>query len=150
MEVDDVAAVGAHGTPMRFNIAEGLHVVWLTGSPYTFKNYQARTRSLYVNKNLIGMYRGVGFPLACVVAELLTDLAADALGMDTVEFKRLNHWPKAALPCVTTGGQRLESVSFHDCLEKLVRLTSYEKLRKEQAELRKRGIYPGHRDSHLL
>ena len=143
MEVDDIGAVGAYGMPMRFNVAEGMHVAWLTGAPYAFENYRARTRSLYVNKSLIGMYRGVGFPLACVLAELLTDLAADALGIDTVEFKRRNYWPKSSLPCVTPGGQRLETVSFHECLEKLVRLMNYEALRNEQAELRKRGIYRG-------
>jgi carbon-monoxide dehydrogenase large subunit len=143
MEVDDVGAVGAYGMPMRFNVAEGLHVVWLTGTPYAFENYRARTRSLYVNKNLIGMYRGVGFPLACIPAELLTDLAADALGIDTVEFKRRNYWPKTSLPRVTPGGQRLETVSFHECLEKLVRLMDYERLRNEQAELRKLGTYRG-------
>src|SRR5581483_4176629 len=114
-----------------------------TGSPYAFKNYRARTRSLYVNKNLIGMYRGVGYPIACILAEVLTDLAADALGIDSVEFKRRNYWPKASLPCVTTGGMHLETVSFHECLEKLVRLINYEELRKEQAELRKRGVYRG-------
>ena len=43
----------------------------MTGAPYSFENYKARTRSVYVNKNLIGMYRGVGMPLACVVTELL-------------------------------------------------------------------------------
>jgi aerobic carbon-monoxide dehydrogenase large subunit len=143
MEVDDIGAVGAHGMPMRFNVAEGMHAVWLTGTPYAFQNYRARNRSLYVNKSLIGMYRGVGFPLACILAELLTDLAADALGIDTVEFKRRNYWPKTSLPCVTPGGQRLETVSFHECLEKLVHLMDYERLRKEQAEFRKRGIYRG-------
>lgn len=143
MEVDDVAAIGAYGMPQRFNVAEGMHVAGLTGAPYAFKHYRARTRSLYVNKSLIGMYRGVGFPLACVLAELLTDLAADAVGIDTVEFKRLNYWPKSSLPCVTTGGQRLETVSFHECLEKLVKLMNYQDLRNEQAELRKQGVYRG-------
>jgi aerobic carbon-monoxide dehydrogenase large subunit len=143
MEVDDVGAIGAYGMPMRFNIAEGMHVAGLTGAPYSFDNYKARTRSLYVNKNLIGMYRGVGFPLACVVTELLTDLAADALGIDTVEFKRRTYRPKSSLPCVTPGGQELDSLSFHECLEKLVRLMNYDALRLEQTELRKRGIYRG-------
>ena len=92
MEVDDIGAIGAFGMPMRFNVAEGTHVVWLTGSPYKFNHYKARTRSVYVNRNMIGMYRGVGFPLACVLAELLTDAAADAAGIDTVEFKRRNYW----------------------------------------------------------
>jgi aerobic carbon-monoxide dehydrogenase large subunit len=143
MEVDDIGAIGAFGMPMRFNIAEGTHVVWLTGSPYKFDHYKARTRSVYVNRNMIGMYRGVGFPLACILAELLTDTAADAVGIDTVEFKRRNYWSKSALPCVTPGGQQLDTVSFHECLEKLVRLMKYEALREEQGELRKRGIYRG-------
>jgi CO/xanthine dehydrogenase Mo-binding subunit len=143
MEMDDISAVGAYGMPLRFNVAEGMMAIMLAGAPYKFANYKARTRSVYVNKNLIGMYRGVGMPLACVATELLTDLAADKLGLDTVEFKRRNYWPKAALPCLTPTGQKLETVSFHECLEKLVRLMSYDALRKEQAELRKRAIYRG-------
>jgi aerobic carbon-monoxide dehydrogenase large subunit len=143
MELDDIGAVGAYGMPMRFNVAEGMMAITMAGAPYIFENYRGRTRSVYVNKNLIGMYRGVGMPFACIVGELLTDLAADALGIDTVEFKRRNYRPKSSLPCVTPGGQRLETVSFHECLEKLVRLMNYEALRKEQAELRKRGIYRG-------
>jgi carbon-monoxide dehydrogenase large subunit len=143
MEVDDIGAVGAYGMPIRFNVAEGMHAARITGAPYAFENYRARTRSVLVNKNLIGMYRGVGFPFACILAELLTDLAADALDLDTVAFKRRNYRSKSSLPCVTPGGQRLETVSFHECLEKLVGLMKYEVLRKEQAELRTRSIYRG-------
>ena len=143
MEVDDIGAVGAYGMPMRFNVAEGMMAITVAGAPYMFENYKARTRSVYVNKNLIGMYRGVGMPFACIVGEVLTDLAADAVGMDTVEFKRRNYRPKSSLPCITPGGQRLETVSFHECLEKLIHLMNYEGLRKEQADLRKRGIYRG-------
>jgi aerobic carbon-monoxide dehydrogenase large subunit len=143
MEMDDISAVGAYGMPLRFNVAEGMMVITIAGAPYRFENYKARTRSVYVNKNLIGMYRGVGMPLACVATELLTDLAADKLGLDTVEFKRRNYWPKASLPCLTPGGQKLESVSFHECLEKLARLMGYDALRKEQAQLRERGTYRG-------
>ncbi len=143
MEMDDISAVGAYGMPMRFNVAEGMMAITITGAPYSFENYKARTRSVYVNKNLIGMYRGVGMPLACVATELLTDLAADKLGIDTVEFKRRNYRPKSSLPCVTPGGQKLESVSFHECLEKLVQLAGYDALRKEQSELRRRGTFRG-------
>jgi carbon-monoxide dehydrogenase large subunit len=143
MEMDDIGAVGAYGMPMRFNVAEGMMAITITGAPYSFENYKARTRSIYVNKNLIGMYRGVGMPLACVATELLTDWAATRLGIDTVEFKRRAYRPKASLPCVTPGGQRLESVSFHECLEKLVKLMNYDALRNEQRELRERKVFRG-------
>jgi carbon-monoxide dehydrogenase large subunit len=143
MEMDDIGAIGAYGMPQRFNVAEGMMAITATGTPYQFTNYKARTRSVYVNKNMIGMYRGVGMPLACVATELLTDLAAEKLGIDTVEFKRRAYRPKSSLPCVTPGGQRLETVSFHECLEKLVSLMDYDKLREEQRQLRGRGIYRG-------
>jgi carbon-monoxide dehydrogenase large subunit len=143
MEVDDVGAVGAYGMPMRFNVAEGMMTIVVSGAPYSFESYKARTRSVYVNRNVVGMYRGVGMPLACVVTELLTDFAASALDIDTVEFKRRNYRPKASLPCVTPGGQKLETVSFHECLEKLVELIDYDTLRGEQQELRKQGILRG-------
>ena len=143
MEMDDIAAVGAYGMPLRFNVAEGMMAITVTGAPYSFENYKARTRSVYVNKNLVGMYRGVGMPLACIATELLTDWAADKLGIDTVEFKRRTYRPKSSLPCVTPGGQRLETVSFHECLDKLVALIDYEALRKEQRELRRQGVFRG-------
>ncbi len=143
MEVDDIGAVGAYGMPMRFNVAEGMMAITATGAPYAFENYKARTRSVYVNKNLVGMYRGVGMPFACVVAELLTDLAATRLGIDTVAFKRRAYRPKASLPCVTPGGARIDAASYHACLDKLVALMDYEALRAEQARLRQRGIWRG-------
>jgi carbon-monoxide dehydrogenase large subunit len=129
--------------PMRFNVAEGMMTITVAGAPYRFDNYKARTRSVYVNKNLVGMYRGVGMPLACVATELLTDFAAAALGIDTVEFKRRNYRPKSSLPCVSPGGQRLEAVSFHECLEKLIELMDYGTLREEQARFRRQGVYRG-------
>lgn len=143
MEVDDVAAIGAYGMQMRFNVAEGMMAITMAGAPYDFANYKGRTRSVYVNKNLIGMYRGVGMPIACVIGELLADFAAEKLGIDTIEFKKGNYWRKEALPCVTPGGQKLETVSFHACLDKLTALMNYRSLREEQRKLRERGIYRG-------
>jgi carbon-monoxide dehydrogenase large subunit len=143
MEMDDLGAIGAYGMPLRFSVAEGMMAITAAGAPYRFDHYKARTRSVFVNKNLVGMYRGVGMPLACVATELLTDFAAEKLGIDTVEFKRRTYRPKSSLPCITPGGQRLESVSFHECLEKLVALMDYDGLRRQQRELRARDIYRG-------
>ena len=143
MEMDDVGAVGAYGMPLRFNVAEGMMAITLTGAPYAFENYRGRTRSVYVNKNILGLYRGVGMPLACIVTELLAERAADALRMDTVAFKRAAYRTKESLPCLTATKQRLETVSFHACLDKLTEMIGYDDLRREQEELRKKGIYRG-------
>ena len=143
MEVDDVGAVGAFGMPLRFNVAEGMMTISLAGAPYQFDHYIGRTRSVYVNKNVVGLYRGVGMPIACIVTELLADRAADALGMDTLAFKRLAYRKPSSLPCVTPAKQRLETVSFHACLDTLAAMIDYDALRREQAECRGKGVYRG-------
>lgn len=143
MSLDDVGAVGAYGMPLRFNIAEGMMAISMAGAPYDFSHYQARTRSVYVNKNLIGMFRGVGMPLACAVTEVLTDLAATRAGIDPAEFRSRNYRLSSGLPCVTPGGAKLESVSFQRCQDKLLANMQYSRLRAEQALLRKKGIYRG-------
>jgi aerobic carbon-monoxide dehydrogenase large subunit len=143
MEIDDVGAVGAHGMPLRFNVAEGMMLVTMCGAPYDFSDYKARTRSVYVNKNLVGMYRGVGMPFACILPEVLADRAANALGIDPLEFRQRNLRRKETFPCLTPGGQKLDRLSFQECMEKLVHLIGYGRLRTEQKELRARGTYRG-------
>ena len=150
MEMDDISAVGAYGMPLRFNVAEGMMAITITGAPYSFENYKARTRSVYVNKNLIGMYRGVGMPLACVATELLDRLRGGQTRHRHGRIQAPHYRPKASLPCVTPGGQRLETVSFHECLDRLVALMNYDALRKEQRELRDASNLSRHRHRDLL
>ncbi len=143
LELDDVAPIGAFGMSMRFNIAEGMMTINWSGAPYDIKNYHARTRSLYVNKNLIGMYRGVGIPIAVAVTEQLVDKAARQIGMDPVAFRRLNYRAREAMPCTLPSGMSMSGCSFNECLDKLLDAMDYEQLRAEQAELRQQGIYRG-------
>jgi len=143
MSVDDISSIGAYGMPMRFNITESMMLVTNTGVAYDFPNYRARTRNAFVNKPLIGMFRGVGIPLSTIVSETLTDMAAAKLAMDAVAFKRLNYRKKEAMPCVTPAGSKLDNISFDACLDRLVAVMDYDRLRAEQTELRKKGTYRG-------
>lgn len=143
MEIDDIASVGAFGMPMRFNIAEGMMAVNWCGAPYDIPNFRGRTRSVYVNKNLVGMYRGVGLPIATAVTEVLTDLAAKQLGMDSVALKRLNYRRLESMPCRTPTGMTVDGCSFDACLDKLLNVMDYDRLRTEQADFQKRGVYRG-------
>jgi carbon-monoxide dehydrogenase large subunit len=143
MSVDDVSAIGAYGMPMRFNITESMMLVTNTGAAYDFGHYRARTRNVFVNKPLIGMFRGVGIPLSTIVTEVLADRAAAALGMDPIAFRRLNYRKKEDMPCLTPAGSKLDNISFHACLDRLAEVMNYGELRAEQARLRERGIYRG-------
>ncbi|MGE0748035.1 MAG: xanthine dehydrogenase family protein molybdopterin-binding subunit, partial [Rhodospirillales bacterium] len=145
MEMDDLAAVGAYGNYRRFNIAEGLMAITMMGAPYAFDHYRARTRSVYVNKAIVGMYRGVGMPIACVTAETLIDDAAAKLGLDPVEMRLANYRSRerGTMPCVAPSGAALDNCSFTACLEKLVAAMDYKRLRREQKEAAARGVWRG-------
>jgi carbon-monoxide dehydrogenase large subunit len=143
MEMDDLAALGAYGMARRFSVAEGMMAITNNGAPYRFQHYRARTRNAYVNTGLIGMYRGVGVPLACVATEVLTDMAAARLGVDTVAFKRKNYRRLDEQPYVSPGGIPVDGASYHPCLDRLVEIMGYDGLRQDQAALRSRGVWRG-------
>ena len=143
MEVDDLSAIGAYTAFIRFGIAEGMMTITNAGAPYCVPAYRGAMRAAYVNKPIVGMYRGVGVPIACAVTEQLCDLAARAIGMDPVAFRRINYLDPDTLPGASVGGIRLPRIEFSRALDRLVETMGYDALRTEQAALRERGIHRG-------
>jgi len=83
-EIDDLTGVGPYSMYPRTSAIEANQVVNLVGGPYVTKNYRARARVVFQNKNVMCQYRAVGHPIACSVTEGLVDLAATKIGMDPV------------------------------------------------------------------
>ena len=108
-----------------------------------FENDHGRTRIVYQSKNMIGMYRGVGLPLACAVGEQMIDHAAAALGRDPVDFRRQNYLDEDTYPHVSASGVNFEKLSLHACLDKLIEMADYDNLHTRQARLREEGVYLG-------
>ena len=77
------------------------------------------------------------------MTEGLVDLAAQKLQMDPLEFRKRNVIPDDAYPCSGISGIKLEVLSHEQCLRAIEKMMDYPALRKEQAELRKKGIYRG-------
>jgi carbon-monoxide dehydrogenase large subunit len=142
-EIDDLTGIGPYSMYPRTSAIEANQVVNLVGGPYVTKNYRARTRVVFQNKNVMCQYRAVGHPIACSVTEGLVDLAAMRIGMDSAEIRRRNLIPDDAYPCVSAAGLRFERLSHHASLGKLLEMMDYESLRAEQAELRKNGVHRG-------
>ena len=143
MEVDDLSAIGAFTAFIRFGIAEGMMTITNAGAPYRVPAYRGAMRAAYVNKPIVGMYRGVGVPIACAVTEQLCDMAARAIGMDPVAFRRINYLDPDSLPAASVGGIQLPRISFAEALDRLVEAMDYDALRAEQATLRAQGIHRG-------
>jgi aerobic carbon-monoxide dehydrogenase large subunit len=142
-EIDDLTGIGPYSMYPRTSAIEANQVVNLVGGPYTTKNYRARARVVFQNKNVMCQYRAVGHPIACSVTEGLVDLAAMKIGMDPVEIRRRNLIADDAYPCASPSGLRFELLSHHASLDKLLAMMNYEALRAEQASLRRKNIHRG-------
>ena len=142
-DLDDVTAIGPYSVYPRTSGIEGNQVVNLTGGPYQHKQYRAKMSVVFTNKNVTCQYRAVGHPIAVALTEGIVDLAARKLGMDPAAFRRRNLIPDDAYPYTSASGMKFEKLSHHQCLDKLLALMDYNKLRAEQAALRKKGIHCG-------
>jgi aerobic carbon-monoxide dehydrogenase large subunit len=143
LDIDDVTGIGPYSVYPRTSAIEGNQVVNLCGGPYDIAAYRARTTVVFQNKTPTCQYRAVGHPIACAVTEGLVDLAADAAGLDPVEFRRRNLVPDDAYPYTSAANMRFEALSHHRSLDKLLALMDYDALRAERDALRKKGIYRG-------
>jgi aerobic carbon-monoxide dehydrogenase large subunit len=141
--IDDLTGIGPYSVYPRTSGIEANQVVNLTGGPYTCPNYRARARVVFQNKNVMCQYRAVGHPIAVAVTEGLVELAAAKIGMDPAEIRRRNLFPDNKYPATTAAGLKLEGLSHHASLEKLLKMMDYAALRAEQAQMRKRGIHRG-------
>ena len=142
-EIDDLTGIGPYSMYPRTSAIEANQVVNLVGGPYTNKNYRARARVVFQNKNVMCQYRAVGHPIACSVTEGLVDLAAMKIEMDPLEIRRRNLIADDAYPCASPSGLRFEQLSHHAALKKLVGMMNYDALRAEQTALRRKGIHRG-------
>jgi carbon-monoxide dehydrogenase large subunit len=142
-EIDDLTGIGPYSMYPRTSAIEANQVVNLVGGPYVTKNYRARARVVFQNKNVMCQYRAVGHPIACSVTEGLVDLAAARIAMDPVEIRRRNLIGDDAYPCASPSGLRFEQLSHHAALNKLIEMMDYHALRAEQAALRRNNIHRG-------
>ncbi|MBO0765864.1 MAG: xanthine dehydrogenase family protein [Hyphomicrobiaceae bacterium] len=143
LSVDDVQSFGPFGSYPRVGIGEGRQVIGLAGGPYRNRNYSARLRVVFQNKGIIGPYRAVGHPVACLITEALMDRAARKLDIDPADIRRRNFIPEDAYPWKLNSGAVVETLSQQVALEKILQRMNYAALRAEQAALRAKGTYRG-------
>ena len=142
-DIDDLTGIGPYSVYPRTSAIEGNQVVNLCGGPYDFAHYRCTTTVVLQNKVPTSQYRAVGHPIATAVTEGLVDLAAEALGMDPIEIRRKNLIRDDAYPCTSPAGMKFEGLSHHKALDTLLAMVPVERLRAEQVEGRKHGIYRG-------
>jgi carbon-monoxide dehydrogenase large subunit len=110
---------------------------------YRIPAVQTDIVGVFTNKFATDAVRGAGRPEATHLIEVMVDQAAAELGLDPLEVRRKNFIPKEDFPAEVAVGVVYDSGDYHGTLDRLLEHVDLEAFRKEQAELREKGVYRG-------
>jgi carbon-monoxide dehydrogenase large subunit len=113
------------------------------GGCYAIPNIKLDFVGVFSNKFPTDAVRGAGRPEATHWIELMMDQLAAELGIDPVEIRRRNFIPTESFPYTTPLEIVYDSGDYHGTLAKLLEHVDMDAFRREQAELRERGVHRG-------
>jgi aerobic carbon-monoxide dehydrogenase large subunit len=137
------ANLGAYVSGMAAGIPTANCALMVTGV-YRIPNVQVDTLGVVTNTSRVDTYRGAGRPEATYLIERMVDQLARQLRIDPAELRRRNFIPPDAFPYpMPTGAFVVDSGNYQHNLDTALDMVGYDKLREEQAELRRRGRWRG-------
>ncbi|MGD8403096.1 MAG: molybdopterin-dependent oxidoreductase [Anaerolineales bacterium] len=99
-----------------------------SAGPYDIEHVRADCYAMYTNNPPAGAFRGFGVTQSAFAVETMMDRMAETLGMDPIEFRRMN---ALHVGSITNTGQLLrDSVGLTECIDKV------------DAEMRKLNPHP--------
>jgi carbon-monoxide dehydrogenase large subunit len=110
---------------------------------YKIPNLSYTAVGVFTNKMATDATRGAGRPEATHLIEVTIEQLAAELGLDPLEVRRRNFIPKEDFPAEVALGLVYDSGDYQGSLDKLLTHVDVDAFRREQAELRERGIYRG-------
>ena len=110
---------------------------------YRIPNVKTDITGVFTNKFATDATRGAGRPEATHLIEVMMDQLAVELDMDPLELRRKNFIPKEDFPAEVAIGVIYDSGDYHGTLDKLLGHVDLDEFRREQAELRDKGIHRG-------
>ncbi len=106
---------------------------------YEIPKVRFDAKTVLTNNTPIGAYRGAGRPEATQLIERVIDVAADQIGMDPAEIRRINFMQPASFPRTTITGGNYDSGEYEKSLDAVLAASGYADLRAEQAARRASG-----------
>jgi carbon-monoxide dehydrogenase large subunit len=138
--IDFVSDCGAYPTPWPAMPAMLLGSIF--PGPYRVPHAGFTTKSMYTNTMGRSGYRGP-WQFETLSREVVLEIAARRMGIDTVELRRRNLLAAGDLPYTNPNGLVFEFVTPLETFEQAVALLDYDAFRREQADARAEGRYFG-------
>jgi carbon-monoxide dehydrogenase large subunit len=110
---------------------------------YRIPNVRTDIIGVFTNKFATDATRGAGRPEATHLVEVMMDQLAAELEMDPLDLRRRNFIPKDDFPAEVAVGLVYDSGDYHGTLDRLLEHVDLDAFRREQAQLRERGVYRG-------
>ncbi len=110
---------------------------------YKIPAVQTDIVGVFTNKMPTDAIRGAGRPEATHLIEVTIDQLAAELEMDPLELRRKNFIPKEDFPADVAVGITYDSGDYAGALDKLLGNFDLDAFRREQAELREKGVHRG-------
>ncbi len=118
--------------------------------PYDVPHVKVDCFAAYTNNAPCGAFRGFGVSQSCFAVESNMDILAEQLGIDSIEFRRMNALDVGSVTC--TGQVMKESVGLNECIEKVEHTLRGEDFRWSWDEGRSRlawGLAVGYKNTGL-
>ncbi len=96
-------------------------------------------KTVLTNNTTVGAYRGAGRPEATQLIERVLDVAADKIGIDPAEIRRVNFMQPDTFPRTTITGANYDSGEYEKALDAVLAASGYTALRAEQETRRASG-----------
>ena len=110
----------------------------ITGS-YDIPFAVLRARAVFSNTMCTQAYRSSGRPEVTYVIERMCELAADQLGFDKLELRRMNLVPPSAMPYTNAVGSVYDSGEYEKNMDRALELSQWYTFDARKAEAAKRG-----------
>jgi carbon-monoxide dehydrogenase large subunit len=136
LDVDVIADCGAY--PAIGGVLPTLTQMMIQGV-YDLPKIRYHSASVAMNTTPTAAYRGAGRPEATQIIERVIDSAADELGIDPAEIRRMNYLQPGAFPLTTLTGANYDCGEYEKTLDAVLEASDYQSLLAEQAQRRESG-----------
>ena len=141
LRVNSAANVGAY--LVGAGGVQTFQYVHLPGTVYQIPAIDLRIAGVLTNTAPIGVTRGPGFAEAVNIIERLIDRAARQCGFDRAQLRRINMVAAAAMPMTNAFGNKVDSGSFAETLERALVAADIDGFEARRKESESKGLSRG-------